>query len=97
MLKPRFEKLLNVDVSGAGGKEQTIVDCFEDLEVLSERLYDAVDSSGNKYEFKKQQNSQYFDTGKYGSLTREEKRIWMVFIQHEKGFINNVQKIRLWF
>ncbi len=95
MLKPRFEKLLKADVSGAGGKEKEIVDCFEDLIVTSKQLYDAVDDNGNRYEFKKQRDTQYFDTGKYGSLSEEEKEIWMVFIQHEKGSINNVQKIRL--
>lgn len=95
MLRPRFEKLKIANVAGAGGKEREIVECFEDLVVTSQELYDAVDEHGNKYEFKKQNDTQYFDTGKYGNLSEEEEKIWMVFIQHEKGLVNNVQKIRL--
>ena len=86
MLTVNMKELVKANIGGRGGKEAVLLPIFnEKLKRTNESLYDCVDSQGQKYEFKKQQDLQWFDIAKYNNLTKEQKLINMVFIVHKKG------------
>jgi len=77
-----------VDLSGRGGKEEEISLLLgtkwqrEDASLFD---YRHVKFPNERIEAKKQQNTQWFDIGKYNDLDEETKRIWMLFICYRKG------------
>ncbi len=87
--KEQEEKLVCLDVSGQGGKD------FELAEALgfsrkSARFYDAIDSNGKKWEFKKQQRQQWIDPYKLSEMTKSEKKIGILFFIHKNGQITEI-------
>ena len=94
-LKVDKKALMKANIGGRGGKEKALLPIFKDLTRVNESLYDCVDSQGQKYEFKKQQDLQWFDIRKYSNLTKEQKSINMVFIMHEKGEIVGIYTMKL--
>tara|TARA_R100001082_G_scaffold66655_1_gene37657 strand:- start:3 stop:473 length:471 start_codon:yes stop_codon:yes gene_type:complete len=87
--KQQEEKLLNIDVSGKGGKDAEIALALG-FERKSERFYDAVDPSGKKWEFKKQERQQWIDPYKLSEMTPQQKKISILFFMHKDGKITEV-------
>tara|TARA_R100001594_G_scaffold143035_1_gene190596 strand:- start:266 stop:745 length:480 start_codon:yes stop_codon:yes gene_type:complete len=96
MLKINENQIISANLGGRGGKEAAALSLFaNDLTRINHVLFDAIDPLGNKFEFKKQANLQWFDIGKYYNLTQEEKNIYMVFLVHKNGELEKVATIRL--
>tara|TARA_Y100000310_G_C20319581_1_gene640091 strand:+ start:199 stop:678 length:480 start_codon:yes stop_codon:yes gene_type:complete len=96
MLKINEKVAISVDLGGRGGKERSALRLFENDLIRDDHiLFDAKDSLGNKYEFKKQANQQWFDIGKYHNLTQEQKDINMVFLIHKDGALEKAAVIKL--
>ena len=96
MLEINENQIMSANLSGRGGKEGAVLSLFvDDLTRVNDVLFDAIDSNGNKFEFKKQANLQWFDIGKYYNLTEEEKNINMVFLLHKDGKLEKVAIIKL--
>ena len=72
-LKVDKKALMKANIGGRGGKEKALLPIFKDLTRVNESLYDCVDSQGQKYEFKKQQDLQWFDIRKYSNLSKVQK------------------------
>ena len=67
----------------------------ESLKRVSASLYDAITPCGEKIEFKKQANTQWFDLPKYYDLSDDERNIKMIFILHDKGTVKKVASVTL--
>jgi hypothetical protein len=84
------------NVGGRGGKENVILPLFnENLKRVSKPLYDAVSPTGDKIEFKKQANDQWFDLPKYHNLSEHDKDIMMTFIMHNGGKVVKIAVVSL--
>ena len=80
----------NINLSGRGGAEKKLLSLFCDgTKQINAPLYDFIQLDGTKIECKKQENTQWFDIGKYHNLSEEDKNIMMLFILHNKGKIND--------
>ena len=82
--------LIDLDISGKGGKDTQLASALG-FTRKSKPFYDAVDSSGKKWEFKKQQSQQFLDPYKFSKMTKEEKKnIGILFFIHKKGKITEI-------
>jgi len=91
-------KISKINFKGKGGKEQEIISCFANKLIRkNSELFDCEDEdSGEKYEFKKQANTQWFDPRKFFNLTENEKKISLVFILVDKdGFCDVIFLVKL--
>lgn len=80
-----------VNLSGRGGKEVLVGSLLPDWNRVSEALYDYAKPSHNlRAEIKKQANLQWFDVGKYYRISDSDRSIWMIFINHEDGYISSI-------
>jgi len=75
-------KINFVYFKGKGGKEQEILSCFtNNLVRKSGRLIDCQDvDTGERYEFKRQKNRQWFNPRKFTNLSDDDKNITIVFV-----------------
>ena len=89
--KEQEKKLLELDVSGKGGKDAQIAIAMG-FTRESTRFYDATDPNGKKWEFKKQQRQQWIDPYKLSEMTKEEKKIGILFFMHKDGKILEIFK-----
>jgi len=92
------EKIFELNFKGKGGKEQEILSCFTNKLIRKNAdLFDCEDEdTGEKYEFKKQANTQWFDPRKFYNLTEEQKKITLVFILVDKdGFCDSITSVKL--
>ncbi len=88
--------LLNFE--GKGGKEQEILSCFTNNLVRKNGiLFDCQDvDNGEKFEFKKQRNLQWFDPRKFTSLSDDDKNITIVFVLIDStGHCDEITTIKL--
>ena len=95
----RFDKSL-VDLSkipnkigGQGGFEHLFTDFFHLWKRVNAPLYDFhidTPSGAVKVELKKQDNLQWFDSGKYHDLSPEDRSIVMMFVLHRKGTVDRI-------
>ena len=96
MLTVDKQKVAITNVGGRGGKEAVLLPLFkESLKRVSAPLYDAISPSGEKLEFKKQANTQWFDLPKYYDLTKEDKKINMIFVLHKDGKVKKIASVKL--
>ena len=96
MLTVDKNKVLNINVGGRGGKEAVLMPLFnESLQRVSASLYDAVTPCGEKLEFKKQANTQWFDLPKYYNLSDDERNINMIFVLHQDGKVQKIARVKL--
>jgi len=95
----RFDKSL-VDlgkipdkIGGQGGFEHMFAEFFPLWKRVNAPLYDyAIETSNGivKIELKKQDNLQWFDSGKYHNLSAEDRSIIMMFVLHRKGSVDKI-------
>jgi hypothetical protein len=92
MLIINNKQVSNVDISGKGGAEKKIFPIFENnLIRINDPLYDAIEAEHPwLYEFKKQQNLQWFDVGKYHNLTEKQRAIIMTFVNYDDDGIDRI-------
>ena len=83
------KNILELDIAGKGGKDAEISIALG-FERKSARFYDAIDTTGEKWEFKKQQSSQWIDPYKLAELSNEEKKIKILFFMHKDGKITEI-------
>ena len=96
MLTVDEQKVAIINVGGRGGKEAVLLPLFkESLQRVSAPLYDATSVCGEKFEFKKQANTQWFDLPKYYNLTKEDKKINMIFVLHKDGKVQKIASVKL--
>ena len=81
--------LLELDISGKGGKDLEIATALG-FDRKSARFYDAVDKTGKKWEFKKQERQQWIDPYKLAELTSEQKKISILFFMHKNGKVTEI-------
>jgi len=81
-LKIVEKKILELNLKGKGGREQELISCFENnLERKNAVIYDVLDKdTGEKYEFKKQVNTQWFDPRKFYGLKEDERNVTIIFV-----------------
>lgn len=93
------EKVLReYNFKGKGGQETKIISCFlNNLIKVNETLFDCIDvDTKEKYELKKQKNSQWFDPRKFSNLSEDDKKIMMVFLLYNStGFCDVIATIKL--
>jgi len=87
--KIQEERILELDVSGKGGKDAQLAAALG-FERVSASYYDAIDKSGQEWEFKKQQTQQFLDPYKFSKMSKEEKKIKILFFVHSAGKILEV-------
>jgi len=85
MITINEQQARTVNLGGKGGKEALLKKVFEGIDRKNEELFDAITSTGARLEFKKQQNTQWFDAGKYHNLSEENRGILMTFILTTKA------------
>jgi hypothetical protein len=92
------EAVAILDVSGQGGKEQTLLRAFPTLKRTAETDYDFVDGEGKFYEMKKQQDTQWFDLWKYAD-DEKNKTITLICVMHggktNSGHVTGIYTINL--
>lgn len=77
-------------IAGRGGYESDISQLLPKWNRTSEPLYDyeiKIDNSILHLEVKKQENLQWFDSGKYHRLSDTDREIRIMFLIHKKGKI----------
>ena len=84
--KVQIKKLSILDVSGKGGKDAQLAEALG-FDRVSSTYYDAIDQKGQKWEFKKQQTQQYLDPYKFSQMSKEDKKIKILFFVHKSGKI----------
>lgn len=90
LTEDQIKNIISLDVAGKGGKDTELATALG-FARKSEKFYDAVDSSGKKWEFKKQQTSQFLDPYKFSKMTKEQKKnIGILFFIHKKGKITEI-------
>ena len=89
LTKHQEASILLLDISGKGGKDTEIATALG-FERKSARFYDAIDSTGEKWEFKKQQDTQWIDPYKLSELSKEQKKIKILFFMHKKGKVTEI-------
>jgi hypothetical protein len=80
-------------IGGQGGFEHLFSEFFAKWKRVDAPLYDFCIETPNgtiKVELKKQDNLQWFDSGKYHDLSPEDRSIVMMFILHKKGTVNKI-------
>ena len=91
LTKQQEANLLELDISGKGGKDAEIAIALG-FERESAKYHDALDKNGKKWEFKKQQNQQFLDPYKFAQMSKEEKNIDILFFMHKNGKIMEIYK-----
>ncbi len=89
--KEQEKRLLEIDVSGKGGKDAEIATALGWTR-MSCRFYDAIDEVECPWEFKKQEGCQWIDPYKLSQLSKQEKNIGILFFMHRDGKIIEVYK-----
>ena len=76
----------DIGLDGRGGKDNLIINELFKGQLIRDHheTHDAVDSDGNYYEIKKQQNLQWFDPRKYTSMDTTLSTTQIIFIVWEK-------------
>ena len=85
MITINEQQARTVNLGGRGGKESLLKKVFEGTTRQNAELFDAMTIDGTKLEFKKQQNTQWFDAGKYHNLSDADRDILMTFILTTKA------------
>lgn len=88
----------SIKIEGRGGKENQLFSILPNWNRVNAPLYDfeyISQSTHYMLEVKKQSNLQWFDSGKYHSLSINNQNIVIMFILHDKGNINNISLISL--
>lgn len=88
-----FDAITEISIGGKGGCEKLISRIFINARKVNSPLYDfEIDYRNKTYkiEVKKQNNKQWFDSGKYHNLSDDDKSIIFVFIFHKNGKIHKI-------
>lgn len=86
-----LDAISTINLSGRGGKEVLVGSLLPGWSRVSEALYDYTKTSHClRAEIKKQANLQWFDVGKYHDISDSDRGIWMIFINHEDGYISSI-------
>ena len=81
----QIENLWSLDLSGKGGKENEIAEALGH-ERNHKPLVDAnCPTTGILYEYKKQSGTQWFDLHKLSGLTKEQRKVNVLFFVHKGG------------
>lgn len=92
LTQQQINNIVSLDISGKGGKDAELAEALG-FTRKSDSFYDAVDDEGNKWEFKKQQTSQFLDPYKFSKMTEKEKKnIGILFFVHKNGKIFEIYK-----
>ena len=86
-------RVADIDLTGRGGREKRIDDLLPEWKRVGAPLYDyEAEHAGVPYrlEVKKQQNFQWFDSGKYYRLSETNRNIRVMFLLHDKGRITHI-------
>lgn len=84
---------LPTKIGGQGGFEHMFANFFPNWKRVNAALYDyTIETAEHTYrvELKKQQNLQWFDSGKYHNLSQEDRSIIIMFVLHQKGTIDKI-------
>lgn len=93
-----LDKVDSLNLSGRGGKERVFSLLLPQWKRCYSPSYDfEIDHEGRslKMEIKKQNNEQWFDSGKYYRLSEINRDIIMLFVNHRDGRINLIAAIKL--
>ena len=93
-----FDQVDSIDLSGRGGKERLLLGLLSQWNRVNAPLHDyeiIVNGEIIHLEVKKQNNLQWFDSGKYYKLKSEDRGILMLFIFHKKGRIEMIAVAKL--
>jgi len=85
-----LSRVTTINVMGKGGKERDIAVLLPNWKRVGAALYDyEINYQGQiiRIEIKKQQNLQWFDSGKYYALSSVDREIRVMFVNHDKGDI----------
>ena len=88
----------DLSIGGRGGKESIIGQLLPNWERVNHALYDyKITHNGIpvRLEVKKQQDLQWFDSGKYYKLNEADKDIYLMFIMHNGGVICRILVTKL--
>ena len=85
----QIENIESLNVGGWGGSDAKIADALGMIR-QSAKFFDAIDTDGNEYEFKKQDSLQWIDLYKLACLSDSEKNITIVWICHKNGAITSL-------
>ncbi len=88
-----LERIDEVNLAGRGGRERDVVILLSNWTRVNAPLHDfEIENRGERFrvEVKKQANLQWFDSGKYHQLNRQDRDIRILFLIHEKGRIDIV-------
>lgn len=84
---------LPLNVSGQGGKENTFAAFFHGWKRINAPLHDWEYPTADgliRIESKKQNDLQWFDSGKFYNLSPEDRKIIILFILHRAGKIDKI-------
>jgi hypothetical protein len=96
MLKDMMDlsKAAGIKLLGRGGKEQEISGLLPNFKRVSSSLYDFerfYDGGVIRVEVKKQKNLQWFDSGKYYNLSKDDRDIFILFVlTDDKGSVDAI-------
>jgi len=86
-----IERVDEVNLAGKGGRERHVAILLPNWTRVNAPLYDfEIENRGEtlRIEVKKQADLQWFDSGKYHQLNRQDRDIRILFLIHKKGRID---------
>jgi hypothetical protein len=93
-----LEHVDSINLLGRGGKETSILPLLPNWKRANSPLYDYEINYQQKLwkvEVKKQENLQWFDSGKYFRLNQSDRDIFLILINHIRGRIILITAIQL--
>lgn len=89
LTQTQIDNLSKLNVKGAGGKDRELAEALGHKRI-SERFFDAYDTDGTPWEYKKQSGDQWLDLIKLSELSGAEKEIGILWFNHKNGKIQTV-------
>ena len=82
-------RLNKINLKGKGGKDSLLAFAMGHNR-KSAKYFDAICPNGQKYEYKKQQSSQFLDPYKFSQMSDKDKEIEILFFVHDEGKISEI-------
>lgn len=82
-------RLAGLNIKGKGGKDSLLAFAMEHNR-KSARFFDAICENGEKFEYKKQESSQFLDPYKFSQMSAKDKKIKIIFFMHKSGVVEEI-------
>ena len=89
LTKKQIDNLLKIDFSGRRKYDEDVATALG-WSVQDEIYHDAIDTKGDKVEFKKQSGQQWIDAFKLCKMSKDDRKIGILFFMHKDGHLTSI-------